>query len=192
MKLMLKTQRIITAGGDPLNVMIPATEPDAEIFEKFRANTWYKSDCRKARNPEFHKKGMALVRLIFESQEQYRELEDLLVELKLKAGWYTEHVRQAPPSKLLHAFRSFAKQCPGLIRERMLKFHKALREQESVVYLPKSISFAEMDELDFQQFYNAVIDIAVQDYGLKDAVEFIGARKYEPPQKSLAEGSADG
>jgi len=82
MKLMLKTQRIITAGQVPLDVLIPATESDAEIFEKFRGNTWYKSDCRKARNPEFHDKGMALVRMIFENQERYRTFDDLLVELK--------------------------------------------------------------------------------------------------------------
>jgi hypothetical protein len=170
-------------------ILIPATETDAEIFEKFRGNTWYKSDCRKARNPEFHKKGMALVRLIFNSQEQYRELEDLLVELKIKAGWYSEHVRSSHHiSPLLKSMWSWAEMLPSPIAVKLKKYISQLRRQDSVIYLPKSISFADMDELEFQRFYNAVLDIAIQDYKLTEAVEFIGARKLHIAEEQPAHG----
>lgn len=190
MKLMLRTADIHVAGGSalPIRVLMPATQADVEIFEKFRANTWYKSDCRKSRNPEFHDKGMALVRLIYNNQEFYRTFDDLLVELKIKAGWYVEHVRSAPPSPLLASFKNFAEQCPGWIRLKLLKYHAAFTRLESVVYQPKSISFAEMDDLEFETFYNAVIDIAIEDYKLEEALEFIGARKLE---RQEMQGNAD-
>ena len=52
-------------------------------------------DLRKARNPDHHRKGFALITLIFDSQEKYLTMEDLLIELKLMCGWYVEHVRSS-------------------------------------------------------------------------------------------------
>ena len=119
--------------------LVPGYAVDEEVFEKLRVGSMYKVDIRKARNPDFHRKAFALIKLIFESQEKYRTIEDLLIELKLRVGWYHEHIRS----------------------------------NGELIYVPKSISFADMDDLHFAQFYDAVIDIAIQDYGLKDAVEFI-------------------
>jgi len=138
MKLMMQVMEL---GG--VKVLGPATKTDQEIFEKFRGTTWYKVDARKARNPGHHRKGFALLNLIFENQERYRTIEDLLVEVKLKAGWYTEHIRS----------------------------------DGAITYIPKSISFADMDQLEFEAFYSHLIDIAIQDYGLKEAVEFLARRQ---------------
>jgi hypothetical protein len=99
----------------------------------------YKCDIRRARNPDHHRKGFALIKLIFDSQEKYRTIEDLLVELKLQTGWYREHIRA----------------------------------NGEIIYVPKSISFADMDQLEFEAFYETLIDVAIQHYGLKEAVEFI-------------------
>ena len=57
-------------------------------------------------------------------------MEDLLTEIKLKTGHYTEHITTK-----------------GI-----------------VVYIPKSISFAKMDELQFQMFYSKVIDVVLRDF----------------------------
>lgn len=118
---------------------MPASAHDAEEFEKLRITSEYKCDLRKARNPDHHRKGFALIKLIFDSQEKYTTIEDVLTELKLLTGWYRHHVRS----------------------------------NGEIVYLPKSISFADMDQTEFEEFYDRAIDVAINQYGLKEAVEFL-------------------
>ncbi len=129
----------------PARFLTPAYETDEAAFESLRPGNMYKADIRKARNPDHHRKGFALINVIFENQERYRTIEDLLVELKLMTGWYREHIRS----------------------------------DGTIIYVPKSISFADMDQLEFERFYDAVIDIALQKYGLEEALEFIGVKKPE-------------
>lgn len=123
-------------------ILVPANEVDQTAFEKLRMNTEYKCDLRKARNPDHHRKGFALITLIFDSQEKYLTMEDLLIELKLMCGWYVEHVRSSG----------------------------------ELVYIPKSISFADMDQLEFETFYDRVLDLAIGPrFNLgKPAIEFLG------------------
>jgi len=130
MKIMLKREG---------HALIPATEHDEDQFQKLRFNLWYKTDMRRARNPDHHRKGFALIKLIFDSQEKYQTVKDLLTELKLQTGWYTEHVRGTG----------------------------------ELVYIPKSISFADMDQTEFEEFYDRVLDIAIQQHGLEEALEFL-------------------
>jgi hypothetical protein len=120
-------------------ILEPASAQDETAFESLRVGTQYKCDLRKARNPDHHRKGFALIKLILDSQEKYTNIEDLLTELKLKVGWYREHVRS----------------------------------NGELVYIPKSISFADMDQTEFEEFYERVMDIALQEYGLEEAVEFL-------------------
>ena len=68
---------------------------------------------------------MALVRLVFENQERYNSIEDLLVEFKLKVGHYKEHITT----------------------------------DGKIVYVPKSISFSQMDEYEFNEFYNKALNV---------------------------------
>ncbi len=51
--------------------LVPASEHDQTAFEALRVNNEYKADLRKARNPDHHRKGFALITLIFDSQEKY-------------------------------------------------------------------------------------------------------------------------
>ncbi len=154
--------------------LAPAYEHDAEEFEKLRRGNYYKADLRKARNPDHHRKGFALVKLIFESQEAYSNMEDLRTELKLKAGSYRHHVRAASDNKLLTRARGLVRYLPsGAIRTRLGILLDQLQEEAKVVYIPLSWSFADMDQTEFEELYDKLIDIAIQDYGLKEAVEFI-------------------
>ncbi len=123
----------------PARFLTPAYETDFSAFMSLKPGNMYKCDIRRARNPDHHRKGFALIKLIFDSQEKYRTIEDLLVELKLQTGWYREHIRA----------------------------------NGELIYVPKSISFADMDQLEFGAFYETLIDAAIETYGLKEAVEFI-------------------
>lgn len=129
----------VTISASNQRILEPASINDEREFEKLKLGNHYKADLRKARNPDHHRKGFALINLIFDSQEKYATLEDLLVELKLQTGWYTEHVRTSG----------------------------------ELVYIPKSISFADMDQLAFETFYDRVMEIAIQNYGLEEALEFL-------------------
>jgi hypothetical protein len=120
-------------------ILQPSSAHDETALESLRMHSQYKADLKKARNPDHHRKGFALINLIFNSQEKYTTMEDLLTELKLLTGWYREHVRS----------------------------------NGELVYIPKSISFADMDQMEFETFYDRVADIAIQNYGLKEALEFI-------------------
>ncbi len=117
----------------------PASEHDAAIFDKLKTGSFYKVDARKARNPDHHRKAFALINMIYENQEKYLTLEDMLVELKLKTGWYMEHIRS----------------------------------NGELIYVPKSISFADMNQTDFETFYERIVVIAIREYGLEDAMEFV-------------------
>lgn len=120
--------------------LAPATEADEKKIESLSGENWYKADLKKARNPGHHRKAFALIKLIFDSQERYTTMEDLLVELKLQCGWYLEHVRSTG----------------------------------ELIYVPKSIAFENMDQLEFEGFYDRLVDVAIQDYHLQDAIDFAG------------------
>ena len=158
MKCIIKTHQ-----ADGFICLIPASERDEDQFAKLRRNTEYKCDLKKARNPDHHRKGFALIDLIFNSQEAYLTLEDMLTELKLLTGWYVEHVRSSG----------------------------------ELVYIPKSISFADMDQLEFETFYDRVLDLAIgAPFNLgKPAIDFLGedydGRKAKAARSKAAQSKAD-
>jgi len=55
-------------------------------------NGEYLIDFRKDRNPQHHRLFFTMLQKAFENQERYDNIEDLLIEVKLKCGWYQEHI----------------------------------------------------------------------------------------------------
>ncbi len=103
----------------------PAYDSDYELFKKITNGSIIKCVVTKPRNILFHRKFFALLNLVFLNQEKYENLEDLLIEIKLKTGHYKEHITTK-----------------GIM-----------------IYVPKSISFAKMDEYSFDKFYSKVLNI---------------------------------
>ena len=120
--------------------LAPAGADDEEKIRGLRGENWYKADLRKVRNPGHHRKAFALIKLMFDSQERYETIDDLLVELKVRTGWYHEHI--LPSGQL--------------------------------VYVPKSIAFENMDQIEFEAFYEKLVNVAVTQYGLEHAIDFAG------------------
>ena len=106
-------------------VLAPFDDAAAQRMAKIKTNEVVRAEITKPRNLLFHKKFMALVRLVFENQERYNSIEDLLVEFKLKVGHYKEHITT----------------------------------DGKIVYVPKSISFSQMDEYEFNEFYNKALNV---------------------------------
>jgi len=68
------------------------TPEDEDKIRKIKANDVVKCELTKPRNVLFHRKFFALLQLTFENQTKYSNLEDLLIEVKLKVGHYQEYI----------------------------------------------------------------------------------------------------
>ncbi len=93
----------------------------------------------KPRNSKHHRKFFAMLTLVFENQDRYDVLEDLLTEVKLRVGHYSEH----------------------------------LTVKGVVIYIPKSISFDEMDQLEFDGIYQKAINCCLKYFIKPDNEELI-------------------
>lgn len=112
----------------PGGYLAPATAEDADKLKAWGTGSVLATELSKPRNGAHHRKAFALFQLVFENQERYATLADLLVEIKLRAGHYQEHVTV----------------------------------WGELVYVPKSISFAAMDQSEFEQFYRQAIDAVLK------------------------------
>lgn len=63
-----------------------------EILSKLKINEVVRVNYSKPRNYEHHKKFRAMINLVFSNQDKYETEEDLIIELKLRAGHYKEHL----------------------------------------------------------------------------------------------------
>lgn len=106
----------------------PAYDSDIELSKKIKLNEIYTYEFKKERNYNFHKKFFALVKLVFDNQEQYTNFEHLRKDLIIESGNYD-------------------------LRYDLLGVE--IREA-------KSISFAQMDEIQFSELYSSVIDVIVK------------------------------
>jgi len=51
-------------------------------------------------------------------------------------------------------------------------FYKVIEVDKGVIYLPKSISFGNMDDLEFAELYSKMIDVLIKELGLdQEAIE---------------------
>jgi len=73
--------------------IVPSTEMDEQRLKKIKANTGFCATIKEIRNYENHKRFRKFVAVILENQEKYVNEEDLIVELKIRAGHYREHIK---------------------------------------------------------------------------------------------------
>lgn len=75
-----------------LSKLEPADNEAIEALKKWKQGTVVRCEVKRPRNYKFHKKGFALFNLVFENQEKYETIEDLITEIKLRVGHYEEHI----------------------------------------------------------------------------------------------------
>ena len=98
-----------------------------ETAKKLKIGKEYKFKVTGIRNLKFHKKFFALIKTVFENQEQFVNIEEMRKALIFDAG-----------------FREQRQNLKG-----------------EIIQYPKSISFSKMDEIEFEELYNKVIDIVI-------------------------------
>jgi hypothetical protein len=113
----------------------PAYDSDYEIYSKIPLNEVFEIEYRKPRNLLFHRKYFALMKLAFENQSDYRNLNDLRRDISIVAGYYDEVVNKVTGE---------------------------------VYKMPKSISFSQMDEIEFSELYERTKDVICKWLGVND------------------------
>lgn len=72
----------------------PCYDSDFYIYAKIPIGETFEIEYKKPRNYKFHKKYFALIKLAFENQQDYRNLNDLRRDLSITAGYYDEVVNK--------------------------------------------------------------------------------------------------
>ena len=72
--------------------LIPDSNADNDKIALWADGDLIKCTTHKVRNPKFHRLVFAFLNFIFQNQERYETLDDLLIEFKLRSGYYAEHV----------------------------------------------------------------------------------------------------
>jgi hypothetical protein len=95
-----------TEGGD----LIGLNDRDQAYIARIKPGEYLEADTQKVRNPDHHNKFFALFTAALRSQDKYPETEAgkkaMMVELKIRAGWYDEHVNA--DGKLVYVPRSIS------------------------------------------------------------------------------------
>jgi hypothetical protein len=109
--------------------LVPLPESEAE-FAKLGDGEIIRVKWTRPRQLWRHRKLFALLQVVLENQEFFVNVDQLLIDLKIRTG-----------------------HCDLFIRQ-----------NGEVVYQPKSINFASMDEAEFEKFYSSVLTIIVREY----------------------------
>jgi hypothetical protein len=94
-------------------------EPDVEQLRKLPIGTLLPVQLKKPRSAANHRRFFALCQFIVDNHPRFDTVEQVLLELKIRAGHYDEHITQ----------------------------------EGEVIFVPRSISYEEMEELDFGSFF---------------------------------------
>lgn len=72
------------------NTFKVAYDSDYERLKKIKVGEVYECEIKQPRNLKFHKKYFALVKMLFDNQERYNDMEELRRDLTIEAGFYNE------------------------------------------------------------------------------------------------------
>lgn len=102
----------------------PAFESDRKALARDKDRDYREVKDSKPRNPLFHKKFFALLKMGFENQEEITDFEGYRSIVTMRAGYYKE-----------------------------------IKTKKGLVYLPKSISFENMKQEEFEKLYKDVFQV---------------------------------
>lgn len=155
------------------DALIAASESGVEVIKGLRYGEVYRADIKQPRNYEFHKKLFALLNISFEHWQpdsMVSEIEKQTVSNLKKymahhgvtgeaidalCHGFVQHLenhrQEYDTGKDFESFREYVTVKAGFFQ--MVATPSGLRK------VPKSISFAKMDEVDFANYYRQVLNV---------------------------------
>lgn len=121
------------------NILVPHDEAAAAFIQKMKAGELTHADFKRVRNYKFHKKYFALVGFAF---DQWEPRDGLTYQ-------------GMPVAKNKERFRKDVAILAGF-------FESTVNLKGEVRLEAKSISFAQMDEVEFESLYNKTVDVVMQ------------------------------
>jgi len=115
--------------------LIPAFEQDYESYKKIKNKEFVEADFKEARNIMFHRKFMALIKLVYENLNEqdikkYSDFNKLRKAITIAAGYF--------------------------------ELQPLIDGTEQIV--AKSIAFEKMDNFEFEKLYNSTIDVILKEF----------------------------
>lgn len=112
--------------------LIPSTEEAREWLSTVKSGEVLRIKAARPRNIKHHQKFFALLQTIYQNQEHYKSVDEILLAFKYHIGHGTWVItRPTDPAK---------------------------HNQTVELFQPASISFAKMDQSEFEDFYNKALD----------------------------------
>jgi len=152
--------------------LLPAADSDAEAIAKLKNGFPYKASVTSPRNYKFHKRAFALLNLAFSywqpdtliSEVESRTVENLGKYMKLHgvdaqavellSVGFMEHLKSArmehESAKDFNTFREYITVKSG--------FYVVVDTPAGRRKIPKSISYASMDNADFESYYKSILN----------------------------------
>lgn len=115
--------------------LIPANEAEVERMKRFKTGGAYEIEIKQIRNYEFHKKVFAFLNFCFE--------------------YYVSRLDCAVHERQFEVFRDELTVCAGYY-EQFVTLRGTIRTEA------KSISFSNMDQEEFEQYFNSLINAAIK------------------------------
>ena len=148
------------------NCLVGLHDEDHEWLQKQKPGKQVKANMKSSRNPDHHRKAFALMKLVLDNHPDYTNIDDVLLEFKLRSGHYTDVIR-AGNSAVAEQARNFIKSVYMDTPEarQILQYISELEREAKLVFMPKSIAFDNMGQEQFEELYEQWIDIAIQMLG---------------------------
>jgi len=127
----------------PGGYLVAAGHTDRDELDKLKDGTVYRLDVKKERNSKFHRKVLSLMRLGYDAWEPPAPDINFNEPLAL------------PPEKDFEAFREEITIAAGY-------YTVTFDLDGKPVPRAKSISFAKMDEIEFEELFSKIIDVLLQ------------------------------
>lgn len=123
-------------------ILAPATEAEAERMKRYKNGAVYEIEMKEPRNGDFHRKVFSFLTFCFEH-------------------WVSEHDQIQNEARQFEVFRDNMTVLAGY-------YDSYYKLDGSVRIEAKSISYSSMDQAEFEQYYNALVNVAMRKIFLTD------------------------
>lgn len=156
--------------------LVPHTEADKEVFDKWKLGGVISVDCKQVRNPGFHKRFFNLLNLAFDyyepssgvlTNDEKNILKEVFVELDNQSNnsgvlldWGREFIKTTA-KKRMSQIENIKNAFDPFWEDMVVQagYYDEVRVPSGIKKVRRSISFAKMDQIEFNSLYAAVFNV---------------------------------